>query len=231
MTKLSKTRELTQSDFITTQEGGFEFNNVILKTVAEFYEVNDQEKKTLFDLNKGFKEVTEKMKKREISVPEYLKEIEKLNALTKSAPNINIGMNKKDAFVITIKADLKKQYQTTKQLASNPAPVKKPAIFALYGIEWEESERGWGVRPDGFSFHRTPEEAKKYIKDYWDKQPKGEAPDEYSRPSSETPRLIEVSEGLHDYVMENGSVWLVPNSASAYKTYDASHLKKPKNKM
>lgn len=107
---------------------------------------------------------------------------------------------------------------------------KKPAIFALYGIQWEESERGWGTRPDGFSFHRSPEEASQYLKDFFAKQPK-EVPDEYSRPVNSTAKLIEVSEGLYNHVMEKGSVWLNPNSDSAYKTYDATHLSKPKNKM
>lgn len=47
---------------------------------------------------------------------------------------------------------------------------------------WEESERGWGCRPDGFSLHLTDEDRLKYIKEYWDRQPDGPAPDEYSRP-------------------------------------------------
>lgn len=48
---------------------------------------------------------------------------------------------------------------------------------------WEESERGWGIRPDGYSLHLTEEDRKAFIKEYWDDQPSGEAPDEYSRPS------------------------------------------------
>ena len=48
--------------------------------------------------------------------------------------------------------------------------------------KWEESERGWGVRPDGYSIHRSMEALGKYLKNYWDSMP-DEAPDEYSRPS------------------------------------------------
>lgn len=46
--------------------------------------------------------------------------------------------------------------------------------------EWEESEAGWGVRDDGYSFHLTEEDAKLYLKAYWDSMPK-EVQHEYSR--------------------------------------------------
>lgn len=48
--------------------------------------------------------------------------------------------------------------------------------------KWEESERGWGVRPDGYSMHLTDANRKAYIQAHWDSLP-NEAPDEYSRPS------------------------------------------------
>ncbi len=48
--------------------------------------------------------------------------------------------------------------------------------------KWEESERGWGVRPDGYTLHQTDEHRKAFIKEYWDGMP-NETPDEYSRPS------------------------------------------------
>lgn len=50
--------------------------------------------------------------------------------------------------------------------------------------EWEESERGWGVRPDGYSFHLTEEDANAYIKSYWNDMPK-ETPSVYSRTSGD----------------------------------------------
>lgn len=46
---------------------------------------------------------------------------------------------------------------------------------------WTESERGWGTRPDGCSFHIDNAERDRFVKEYWDKQPP-ETPDEYSRP-------------------------------------------------
>lgn len=47
---------------------------------------------------------------------------------------------------------------------------------------WVESERGWGVRPDGYSLHLGKQERDAYVRAYWAAQPPGPAPDEYSRP-------------------------------------------------
>ena len=38
-------------------------------------------------------------------------------------------------------------------------------------VGWEESERGWGTRPDGCSLHISEEDYHKFIRAYWDKQP------------------------------------------------------------
>lgn len=56
--------------------------------------------------------------------------------------------------------------------------------------KWEESERGWGTRPEGFSLHRTREDIQKFIEEYtkdWPKDP----PDEYDRPCG-TPYEAEI---------------------------------------
>ncbi len=50
--------------------------------------------------------------------------------------------------------------------------------------KWEESERGWGTRPDGFTMHLTDAHRKAYIDAYWDRMPDW-VPDEYSCPSGE----------------------------------------------
>jgi hypothetical protein len=47
---------------------------------------------------------------------------------------------------------------------------------------WEESERGWGIRPDGYSIHLNETDRKRFVKEYWEEQP-DYVPDEYSRPS------------------------------------------------
>lgn len=49
---------------------------------------------------------------------------------------------------------------------------------------WEESERGWGVRPDGFTLHLTMEDHKRFVADFWKRQKEvcgEETPDEYTR--------------------------------------------------
>ena len=50
--------------------------------------------------------------------------------------------------------------------------------------DWLESERGWGPRPDGCSLHKTIEDCRQYIDEYWQKMPDS-VPDEYERPSGE----------------------------------------------
>jgi hypothetical protein len=45
---------------------------------------------------------------------------------------------------------------------------------------WEESERGWGTRPDGCSIHIDLNSQKQYIKDYY-KDRDDNVPDVYER--------------------------------------------------
>jgi hypothetical protein len=47
--------------------------------------------------------------------------------------------------------------------------------------KWEESERGWGCRPDGFSLHPDRSALARYVQAYWDRMP-DIPPDEYERP-------------------------------------------------
>jgi hypothetical protein len=58
--------------------------------------------------------------------------------------------------------------------------------------KWEESERGFGTRPDGFSLHLSEEDRVEYVRKYWASMP-DEAPDEYSRPDG-SPYLADVDE-------------------------------------
>jgi hypothetical protein len=58
--------------------------------------------------------------------------------------------------------------------------------------KWEESERGWGSRPDGYSLHLCESDRQAFIKKYWDRMP-ASAPDEYSRPDG-APYECEVDE-------------------------------------
>lgn len=226
-----KNVKLTARNFVpNTYDEGYDANGTVLPCVADFYHVSTEEKEIFTKLDKGFHNATSKLKGKEISLAEYLSEIGHLNELAEQNSKIHVELDKDNRFVVSLEAELKYEYQTLEQQKeTNDLKMKKPSILALYGIEWEESERGWGTRPDGFSFHRSLEESEMYVEDFMAKQPK-EVPAEYSRPLGSA-KLIEVSESLHNYVVENGSVWLSPKNEKAYKTYDASHLNRPKNKM
>jgi len=55
----------------------------------------------------------------------------------------------------------------------------------VYVQLWEESERGWGCRPDGASIHLTEKDADAYVAAYWATMP-SDSPNEYSRPAGGT---------------------------------------------
>lgn len=86
----------------------------------------------------------------------------------------------------------------------------KHAIFAVYAIYWEESERGWGTRPDGASFHCSVAEGQAYLKQCEDaerkRNPSGEVPDEYDRPVNTVPTLVRVKKDFYDRVMQEKTV-------------------------
>ena len=48
--------------------------------------------------------------------------------------------------------------------------------------KWEESERGWGTRPDGYTLHLSVTDRDSYVKEYWARMP-DTVPAEYSRPA------------------------------------------------
>lgn len=74
--------------------------------------------------------------------------------------------------------------------------------------KWEESERGWGTRPDGCSLHLTEEDRKKFLEEYWARQPKGgEVPDEYSRPDG-TPYKAQIDRETFEKVQASSNgIW------------------------
>jgi hypothetical protein len=69
----------------------------------------------------------------------------------------------------------KEKKRAKKQIATTPTPT-----IVLCQV-WEESEQGWGVRPDGYSLHTSQEALTEYVKTYWEGMPE-EPPTEYSRP-------------------------------------------------
>lgn len=72
--------------------------------------------------------------------------------------------------------------------------------FRVVIQKWEESEAGWGTRPDGISIHTTMEECKKFRTQFWENEkkrnPSGVTPNEYSREDGEPFEVIIVSDEI-----------------------------------
>ena len=62
---------------------------------------------------------------------------------------------------------------------------------------WEESERGWRVRPDGSSLHKDYTDLTAFVREHWAKMPE-KAPSIYSRPSGVF-SCIEIDEDSEQY--------------------------------
>jgi len=73
-----------------------------------------------------------------------------------------------------------------------------------YLQRWEESERGWGVRPDGCSIHLDEFQHDLYVQNVYKKRP-DEVPDEYDRVCG---RVIEafVSDEIFEKVQERKNI-------------------------
>jgi hypothetical protein len=72
--------------------------------------------------------------------------------------------------------------------------------------KWEESERGWGTRPDGYSLHCSLSDRATFIRKYWDGMP-DEVPDEYSRPCG-APYAWNADEETYKKVQEStNGIW------------------------
>jgi hypothetical protein len=82
----------------------------------------------------------------------------------------------------------------------------------VYLQYWEESERGWGIRPDGCSIHITMEDHNRYVSGiYSDRDPKN-VPDEYDRTCGGVITAL-VTETLYNEI-ENGTLRLSQTSFS-----------------
>lgn len=70
---------------------------------------------------------------------------------------------------------------------------------------WEESERGWGTRPDGFTVHTSFQQLTDYVS-WYNKtfNNLSEAPDEYTRTSGK-PIEVEVSKELFEKIEQHAA--------------------------
>jgi hypothetical protein len=57
-------------------------------------------------------------------------------------------------------------------------------VPTVYCQLWEESERGWGQKPDGYSLHLSLEDRSAFIDSYWKDMPDA-VQDVYERPRGE----------------------------------------------
>ena len=97
-------------------------------------------------------------------------------------------------------------------LEGEPAPPpEKPKTFPVVVQKWEESERGWGCRPDGWTMHLSEADRAAFCKEYWARMPprgpNGEVPDEYTREDG-SPYVMDVDEETYNKVKasKNG-IW------------------------
>lgn len=71
---------------------------------------------------------------------------------------------------------------------------------------WEESERGWGVRPDGCSIHLDDTELKNYLDNIYNNRGY-EVPNEYDRTVGDSIECF-ISDNLYNKLLESGNIRL-----------------------
>lgn len=89
-----------------------------------------------------------------------------------------------------------------KSKRKEPPAEPKPKRFPVVVQKWEETERGWGCRPDGWTMHLTEEDRAAFVKEFWARQRKllgEETPYEYTRESG-SPYIMDVDEETYEKV-------------------------------
>jgi hypothetical protein len=87
----------------------------------------------------------------------------------------------------------------------------------VYLQYWEESERGWGVRPDGCSLHISKEDAKSYTDKIYSDRDLVNIPDEYDRVVGDLID-VEVSDEIYEEILNcSNSLRLMQHSLSNLK--------------
>lgn len=76
---------------------------------------------------------------------------------------------------------------------------------------WEESERGWGVRPDGCSIHLDQNSLHKYIDSIYSGRDENNVPHEYDRVIGDSIK-VKVNDSIYNLLLENGNIRLMRNS-------------------
>ena len=79
---------------------------------------------------------------------------------------------------------------------------------------WETSTRGWGVNPDGVTFHKTEEDRKKYADEFLAKQREElgeEVPEEYTRLEGKPFEVEVTNKEVINSVNKNENRWFSNN--------------------
>lgn len=86
---------------------------------------------------------------------------------------------------------------------TTPSIAATPTTYTVVCQAWEESEAGFGTRPDGYSLHLNTVSRDAFVKAYWDKMPKT-PPNSYARPCG-NPKPIDVSPNVYVKVVAAGA--------------------------
>lgn len=129
-------------------------------------------KDAIDNLKKMLEEICEKFPNHPIASPLYKEYEEEDGFRRRELDNSKLFLNKN--LVREIIRELRKNLRASTSTMVTP----KCEVIVL---EWEQSEAGWGLRPDGFSIHRSPANCKVYVEDFWRSLP-DVRPLKHSRP-------------------------------------------------
>lgn len=101
---------------------------------------------------------------------------------------------------------------------------KNQKLEEVIYVSWEESEMGWGTRPDGFSIHLTEKDYRVFEKSYWDEMPK-EVPHEYSRPAG-SPTKVRVGRDLYNKIKKTKKGMRLYNENSLVRNGELAFISK-----
>lgn len=118
MAKLSKMALIKVKDFEPALFGSITFNGITHSTLAEFYDIPEKEKKTLFYIQNKLDSLHCTQKQNISSFLNNLLKIHNDIQELKNSKDFSITSNG-SVFLVHYKCNLKKSYQTDNQLASS----------------------------------------------------------------------------------------------------------------
>ena len=84
----------------------------------------------------------------------------------------------------------------------------------VYLKNWEESERGWGVRPDGCSLHIDLNNHKSYLNSIYQSRDINNIPHEYDRIVGDVKEVLVSDVIFNEVLKSNGVLRLMQHSLS-----------------